>query len=82
VGAVIPETQPGDAVPVAGDDRVVHGGLWLSCWTPSRRLLAKKPISRSAGRWVSRFLMPMFGAVIASARTTARCPVLPSRLRP
>ncbi len=21
---------------------------WLSCWTPSRRLLAKKPISRNA----------------------------------
>ncbi len=29
-------------------------GLWLSRWTPSRRLLAEKPTSRSAGRLVSR----------------------------
>ncbi|MDQ3898941.1 MAG: hypothetical protein M3319_00280 [Actinomycetota bacterium] len=33
-------------------------GLGLGCWTPSRRQLAKKPISRSADRWVSRFLTP------------------------
>ena len=33
-------------------------GLWLSRWTPSRRRLAEMPISRSAGRLVSRFLMP------------------------
>ena len=33
-------------------------GLWLSRWTPSRRRLAEKPISRSAGRLVSRFPIP------------------------
>jgi hypothetical protein len=33
-------------------------GLWLSRWTPSRRLLAEKPISRSAGRWVSLLRIP------------------------
>jgi hypothetical protein len=32
-------------------------GSWLSRWTRSRRRLAEKPISRSAGRLVSRFPM-------------------------
>jgi hypothetical protein len=30
-------------------------GSWPSRWTRSRRRLAEKPISRSAGRLVSRF---------------------------
>jgi hypothetical protein len=33
-------------------------GLWLSRWAPSRRRLADRPISRSAGRLVSRFPIP------------------------
>lgn len=33
-------------------------GSWLIDWTRSRRRLAVKPISRSAGRLVSRFPIP------------------------
>jgi hypothetical protein len=32
-----------------------RAGSWLSRWTPSRRRLAEKPISRRAGRLASRF---------------------------
>ena len=40
---------------MAGRASVPVIGSWLSDWTRSRRRLAVKPISRSAGRLVSRF---------------------------
>ena len=58
-----PSRSPGMRVPVAvmtGSVMVCRAsvpviGSWLSRWTRSRRRLAEKPISRSAGRLVSRF---------------------------
>ncbi len=38
-------------------------GSWLSRWTCSRRRLAEKPISRSAGRLVSR--LPIEKSVVS-----------------
>ena len=39
----------------AANTSAPRAGSWLSRWTPSRRRLAEKPISRRAGRLVSRF---------------------------
>jgi len=66
MAALLPDPEPGD--PGAGG--VVTGsvmacrasiptiGSWLMVWTRSRRRLAWKPISRRAGRFVSRFPIP------------------------
>jgi hypothetical protein len=62
VGAAVTQAQPGDAVPVAGGDRVVHGGegfggadrVVAESLDAEQASVAEKPISRSAGRWVSR----------------------------
>src|SRR5664279_4970406 len=69
VGSLLTQAQPGDPRPIGGDDGVGDGvqcisasmpliGSWLIVWTRSRRLLAVKPISRSAGRFVSPFRTP------------------------
>ena len=58
VAALLAEPEAGDAGAGLGGDRVediVQGAgsgdrSWSSRWTPRRRRLAEKPISRSAGR--------------------------------
>ena len=58
-----PRRRPGTRAPVAVVTDAVRAcrasvpviGSWLIDWTRSRRRLAVKPISRSAGRCVSRF---------------------------
>src|SRR4051794_8708602 len=66
VRAGVGEAQPGNAVSIGGEDGAVtavkpsapRAGSWLSRWTPSRHRLADKPISRRAGRLVSRLPIP------------------------
>ena len=68
MAALFTQAQAGDAGPGGGGDvtgavmvyraSVPVIGSWPSRWTCSRRRLAEKPISRSAGRLVSRLPIP------------------------
>jgi hypothetical protein len=63
VDAMVTEAEPGDALPVGGGDRFVHGGERLrgagrvvaESLDADQASLAEKPICRSAGRLVNRF---------------------------
>ncbi|MCW2685360.1 MAG: hypothetical protein JWR37_250, partial [Mycobacterium sp.] len=81
MAALLSQLQPGDAGAGFGGDRpgcrasapVI--GSQLSDWTRSRRLLAWVPISRSAGRWVSRLPIPksVVSLIVVSVRNALPC---------